>query len=308
MKIAVIGPGSMGLLYGAKLSVCADVCLIGNNVDHVRDINKYGVTMKRGKETHNFKVRAVISSNEEEPADLVMICTKAYVTRDALFANQNLIGKDTYLLTLQNGAGHEEILKEFADVDHILIGTTTQGSYRVNPRTIVNSGLGETVFGRIRESKEKGTADEEKINQIAALFEEAGFPCSVSDNIKYIVWNKLMINASSSVLSGVLGTAQGYVAENENAWDICCELIREMCEIAAGEGCNFDCGEQTERIRKHLKAAPGGFTSIYSDLENKRKTEVDYISGAVVRSAVRQGKRAFAHEMMIKLVHAMEQK
>ncbi|MCR5100205.1 MAG: hypothetical protein K6B41_02475 [Butyrivibrio sp.] len=115
-----------------------------------------------------------------------------------------------------------------------------------------------------------------------------------------------MINASSSVLSGVLGCAQGYVAENEYAWGICKDLITEICEAAKADGCEFNVDEQINRIKKHLEAAPGGYTSIYSDLQNNRKTEVDYISGAVVRAAKKQGRNAPTHEMMVKLVHAME--
>ncbi|MCR5230836.1 MAG: ketopantoate reductase family protein [Solobacterium sp.] len=304
MKIAVLGPGSMGLLYGSKLSGQADVFLVGNNEEHIRLINKNGITVKRGKEMSHYNIRAVVSAADEEPVDLIMLCTKAYVTHDALDACRNLIGKDTCLLTLQNGLGHEDILRDFTDDEHILIGTTTLGSYRVNSYTIVNSGLGETVIGRIGEHNKDNDA---KVGQIAEIFEKAGFPCKVTDNIKFIVWNKLMINASSSVLSGVLGKPQGFVAENMYAWDICCDLIRELCDIAGGEGCRFEFAEQAERIKNHLKAAPGGYTSIYSDLQNKRMTEVDYISGAVVRAAHRQGKKVPTHELMVKLVHALEQ-
>ncbi len=303
MKIAVIGPGAMGLLYGSKLSTSAEVCLIGNNEDHINEINEHGVTIKRGEEIRNYKVRAAISGAIQEPVDLVILFTKAYVTKSALEANRGLIGKDTVLLTLQNGAGHEDILKGFADEYHILIGTTTQGSSRENAHTIINSGLGDTVIGRIKEPKD---SEDKIVTEIAEVFEKAGFPCKVSDNIRYTVWNKLMINASSSVLSGILLSSQGYVAENESAWNICCNLISEICEVANGEGCSFDRDEQIKRISDHLKAAPGGYTSIYSDLKNKRKTEVDYISGAVVASAKKQGKRAYTHEMMVDLVHAME--
>ena len=115
-----------------------------------------------------------------------------------------------------------------------------------------------------------------------------------------------MINASSSVLSGVLQQAQGYVVANAYAWEICQDLIREICDIAAGEGCSFDPREQIERIRTHLQNAPGGYTSIYVDIQNSRKTEVDYISGAVVRAAQKQGKSVPAQTMMVRLVHAME--
>ena len=210
------------------------------------------------------------------------------------------------LLTLQNGAGHEDILREFTDDAHILIGTTTQGTYRENIHTIVNSGLGEPVIGPPEELKEEDPAVMEAAREIAELFEKAGFPCKVNRNIRFTVWNKLMINASSSVLSGIPGKPQGFVAENASAWDICCDLIREICEAAEGEGCHFDYEEQAGRIKRHLQAAPGGYTSICSDLQNRRKTEADYISGAVVRAALKQGRRAFVHEMMLKLVHAME--
>ena len=305
MKIAVIGPGAMGLLYGAKLSQCAEVVLVGNNEEHIKEINDNGITLKRDREEAIFHVPAVMNGQVEEPADMVVLFTKAYLTEEALEQNKALIGPDTVLLTLQNGAGHEEVLSKFTDKKNILIGTTAQGSYRENAHTIVNSGLGDTTIGSVSDEfigAEKITG----IEEIRAVFEQSDFPCIISDNIRHTVWNKLMINASSSVLSGVLGVNQGYVVENSNAWEICKDLIREICMTAAGEGYSFDEEEQIERIANHLKNAPGGYTSIYADLKNGRKTEVDYISGAVVRAAKRQGKTVPTQIMMVRMVHAME--
>ena len=305
MKIAVIGPGAMGLLYGAKLSKCAEVILVGNNAEHVKEINDNGITLKRDGEETVFRVPAVLSGQIEEPTDMVILFTKAYLTEEALEQNKALIGPDTVLLTLQNGAGHEEKLSKFAEKKNILIGTTAQGSYRENAHTIVNSGLGDTAIGAISEDF-AGTGESIGIEEIKNVFEKSDFPCIVSNNIRYTVWNKLMINASSSVLSGVLSVNQGYVVENSNAWEICKDLIREICATAAGEGYPFDEKEQTERIANHLKNAPGGYTSIYADLKNGRKTEVDYISGAVVKAAERQGKTVPTQIMMVRMVHAME--
>ena len=305
MKIAVIGPGAMGLLYGAKLSQCAEVVLVGNNEEHIKEINDNGITLKRDREEAIFHVPAVMNGQVEEPADMVVLFTKAYLTEEALEQNKALIGPDTVLLTLQNGSGHEEVLSKFTDKKNILIGTTAQGSYRENAHTIVNSGLGDTTIGSVSDEfigAEKITG----IEEIRAVYEKSNFPCIISDNIRHTVWNKLMINASSSVLSGVLGVNQGYVVENSNAWEICKDLIREICMTAAGEGYSFDEEEQIERIANHLKNAPGGYTSIYADLKNGRKTEVDYISGAVVRAAKRQGKTVPTQIMMVRMVHAME--
>lgn len=298
-KIAVIGPGAMGLLYGAKLSACAEVILIGNNAAHVKEINDNKVTLKRDKSETVYHVPAVLNGQITQPVELVILFTKAYLTEEALEQNKALIGPDTVLLTLQNGAGHEEVLSKFTDRKHILIGTTAQGSYRENAHTIVNSGLGDTAIGAISD-------DFVGIEKIGEVFETSGFPCKISNNIKQMVWNKLMINASSSVLSGVLGVNQGYVSQNSSAWEICKDLIREICEIATGEGYSFDAEEQIERIANHLKNAPGGYTSIYADLKNGRKTEVDYISGSVVKAAKRQGKAVPTQALMVHMVRAME--
>ena len=306
MKLAVIGPGSMGLLYGGKLSAVTDTILVGNNLANLKELNTHGVTILRGEQAVTCPVKAVQNGALHEPADVILLFTKAYLTQEALEANRALIGKDTFLLTLQNGKGHEETLLQFTDEQHILIGTTAQGSSRRNAHTIVHSGLGDTVFGALRSELLQEKTFAEKAEAIRDVFERAGFPCFLSDNIAFTVWNKLMINASSSVLSGILQKPQGYVIENPWAWLICKKLIREICDAAAGEGCFFDREEQTERICSHLRKAPEGYTSIYSDLNAGRRTEVDVISGAVVDAAKRQGKEAPVSELMVQLVHAME--
>ena len=307
MKITVIGPGAMGLLFGGKLAACADVSLVGSNVRNLEEINAKGVTIKRGDSSVTRMVPAYRGGSCSEPADVVMLFTKAYQIRDVLTENRRLIGPDTLLLTLQNGAGHDRVMREFADSAHVLIGTTKQGSSRESASVIINSGLGETVFGGTAAEGEQGP-DPARMEELRAVFEKAGFPCAVSDNIRFEVWNKLMINASASVLSGVLQVAQGYVAENESAWSICQDLIREICLAAAGEGAVFDPEEQILRVREHLRNAPGGFTSIYSDLKNGRKTEADFICGAVVRAAQDQGLRVPVQETILRLVHAMEER
>ncbi len=128
----------------------------------------------------------------------------------------------------------------------------------------------------------------------------------IADNIRQMVWNKLMINASSSVLSGVLQVKQGYIAENPDAFEMCKNLIKDICIVANAMGMSFDVDEQITRLYNHLKNAPDGLTSIYSDLKKGRKTEVDYISGAVVNAAGKKGINVPAQDMMVHMVHAME--
>ena len=149
MKTAVIGPGSMGLLFGGKLSRNTEVILIGSNAERVRAINNDHITIKRDGQAQTYSVRAFTGGTAEGPVDLIILFTKAYITRRALEQNAQLIGENTLILTLQNGAGHEEILQEFVPKDRILLGTTNQGSYRESANVIVHSGLGETTIGSL---------------------------------------------------------------------------------------------------------------------------------------------------------------
>lgn len=299
MNIAVIGPGAMGLLYAAKLSLAADTVLIGNNKENIKLINQNGVTVKRGNSAHHYLVPAYLSGEYKGKADLVLLFTKGYLTETALNQNKNIIGRDTVILTLQNGAGHEEVLRKFTDDRHILIGTTQQGSSRENPYTVINSGLGETVFGSLSQEFSDGS-------KYLAVFEKEGFPCSYSNDIYKMIWNKLMINASSSILSGILQVNQGYIAENAEAWEQCKNLIAEVCDAAKVSGYIFDKDEQYSRIYRHLKNAPDGYTSIYADLKYGRKTEADSISGAVVRAAEAGGIKVPYQTEAVRKVHSME--
>ena len=76
MKAAVIGPGSMGLLYGSRLSACADVCLVGRSRDHVDEMNEKGITVRRGEEERLYRVRAVLPGEEKEAQDLIIFSRK----------------------------------------------------------------------------------------------------------------------------------------------------------------------------------------------------------------------------------------
>ena len=87
---------------------------------------------------------------------------------------------------------------------------------------------------------------------------------------------------------------------------MCKSLIRDICTVANAEGMSFDEEEQINRLYNHLKNAPGGLTSIYAHLKNGRKTEVDYISGAVVNAAIKNIIKVPAQEMIVHMVHAME--
>ena len=124
MRIAVIGAGAMGSIYGGHLSQNNEVYLVDTAAPVVEHIRKEGLKIQENGQDVIYRPQAMTSTEGLEPVDLVILFVKSLFSRAALSGNKSLIGPDTYVMTLQNGSGHEDILGEFVDQDHIVIGTT----------------------------------------------------------------------------------------------------------------------------------------------------------------------------------------
>ena len=112
MRIAVIGAGAMGSVYGGLLSVHDDVTLIDTNKALVDHINSEGLCIAYKGEDRIYHPRATVSSEGIDPVDLIIVFVKSPYTDAALSAAKGLIGPDTYLMSLQNGGGHERSVRK----------------------------------------------------------------------------------------------------------------------------------------------------------------------------------------------------
>ena len=104
MRIAVIGAGAMGSIYGGHLSQHNDVLLVDTNEKVVEQVANNGLLIDEDGTTHTYHPGAVSNTKGQEPADLVILFVKALFSRAALEGNRGLIGPNTRLMTLQNGA------------------------------------------------------------------------------------------------------------------------------------------------------------------------------------------------------------
>ena len=204
-------------------------------------------------------------------------------------------------MTLQNGSGHEETLLKYADRAHVVIGTTQHNSAVLGFGEIRHGGNGKTCIGGL-------DGDSQRLAPIAQAFTACGLETVCDDRVQRLIWDKLFTNASASVLTGVLQVPMGFIVRDAHAWALCETLVREAAAVAAGDGFAFDAEEKLAQVRAVCERSPEGLTSIYADLRDGRRTEVDTISGSVVRASRRNGVPAPTHEAMIELVHAMEAK
>lgn len=302
MRIAVIGAGAMGSIYGGHLSQNNEVYLVDTAAPVVEHIRKEGLKIQENGQDVIYRPQAMTSTEGLEPVDLVILFVKSLFSRAALSGNKSLIGPDTYVMTLQNGSGHEDILGEFVDQDHIVIGTTEDNGAVLGLGHIRRGGEGNTNVGMLVEDKDGF------LPKLKEAFDCCGFNVKIHANIQQLIWDKLFTNVSLSAVTGILQVDMGYIASNEYAWAMTRRLIKEAVAVAKAMGREADEEAIAAKVRKTSEMSPNGCTSIRADLRDGRKSEVDTISGSVVRAAAKVGVPVPSHEFVVNMVHALEGK
>lgn len=279
MKIAIIGSGAMGSLYGGILAENGhDVYFIDVFKDHVEAINKRGLCIvKDNKERFIKNAKAVVDSSSIGVVDLAIVFVKSTITDIAIEGNKNIIGKDTIVLTLQNGLGNIEKINKVVDRTQIIVGTSANGASFIEPGKIRHSGHGGTVLGEISGEK---TNRIKKIHEIMDL-EELG-NAKVSGSVMSLIWEKLIVNCGINPLTALTNLKNGELLENRESEEILEMVVAEAIEVAKRSNINLSF-DNADYCKEVCRATSENQSSMLSDVLNKRRTEIMNINGAIVR-------------------------
>lgn len=301
MKIGIIGAGAMGCLYASLLSKNNDVTLLDVSETAVKAINEKGIIMSsgdiEGKKT--YKVKATFSGELEETPELLIVFVKDTATRAALKSNSSLIKENTLLLSLQNGLGNFEIMEEFAHKNQILLGTTKHNCVALRAGEIYHSGSGITHIGSPAGNKEAA-------QKITEIFNACDIQTQACEDVKRLLWQKLFINMTINSVTSLLDANISIISDSENASNASKKLIEEAVKVAAADGEKFDADQVYSEVISTAKVLGTGKASMCQDMENRRKTEIDFINGAVVRLGKKYGIETPYHSLIVDLIHAKE--
>lgn len=304
MKIAIIGAGAMGCLYGAKLSTVEsnEVFLIDIRQDYIDAINTEGIFVEENGVVFNYK-RVVGSTdpNKIGPVDLAVIFVKSTETAEAASGTRAIFGKDTIALTLQNGLGNLDILCERMDKRNIIAGTTAHGAYMIGPGRVCHAGYGKTVIGDPYESKDR------RLNGICGLFNAAGIETAVSDNVLGLIWDKLLVNVGINALTALTELLNGQLLCYPEIESILEEAVNEAWLVAKAKGINLGFTDPVAHTKEICRSTALNRSSMLQDILLKRKTEIDMINGAIVREGGALGISTPVNMVLANLVKFKEQ-
>jgi 2-dehydropantoate 2-reductase len=297
----------MGSLFGGYLSRQNDVWLIDVDRSKVDVIRNGGVTIREPDAESVFHPNAVSDASGLGPMDVMIVFVKALRSREALETNRHLIGETTFLMSLQNGASHEDTMLDFVPRERVILGTTQHNSSQIAPGKIHHGGGGKTFIGLL-DAGSAALTDSAALDPIAEAFRRCGFDTTVSADIRKQIWKKLFLNASASAMTAILQVKLGYLADNAHAWELTKRLIGEAVAVANAEKHDFEAEQIAAEIKAVLVNAREGYTSIYADIRDGNRTEVDTVSGSVVGKARRLGVPVPNLEFVVDLIHAMEER
>lgn len=300
MRIAIVGAGAMGSIFGARLARAGeDVLLVDVSTKLVEKINSDGVTIVSTDEASTTKVAAT-TTPADGPCDAVLFFVKCYHTRAAADLAAPLVGEDTVVATLQNGWGNGDVLAERFGGERTVVGVTYNSGIIRGLGEVGHTGVGPTFIGPYVGSST------EHARPIGDALARAGFEVDVTDDAKTAVWKKLVLNCATLPTAALTRLTAGALGDS-NVLELAHALAREATTVARALGYDIDPDERVSTITANLRNGGSGKASMLQDVEGGRRTEIGVISGAVVAAAAEHDVQVPLTKAMLTLVEGLEQ-
>lgn len=293
MEIGIIGAGSIGMLFASYIGKWFKVTLYTRTKEQANEINKYGLILQKGSQQTVSIVKAVPFTDWHGKDDLTIIAVKQYQLNLIVEKINELHINLKNLLFLQNGMGHLKLFEQLP-VENIFVGSVEHGALKANSFTVSHNGEGVTNIAVFR-------GDSSPIKQFTALV-PLEFPIVFKTDFYEMLLNKLIINAVINPLTAILQVKNGELIENRYYFQGLKILFAEISSI-------FDLEkpeEHFEQIMNICLKTAGNCSSMLTDIEAKRKTEVDAILGFILEEAKRKGKVASKIESFYYLIKGKE--
>jgi 2-dehydropantoate 2-reductase len=304
MRVAVVGAGAMGSIFGAAFHDAGnDVSLVELNPATVEAVRQHGLHVERRDGRVDRYVIPITSDPAElgGPVDLAVFQVKGFATPSAAELVRPIVSADTIVLTLQNGMGNEGVLLGAFPGRPVLIGNSIHSSLVTAPGRVNHTGVRPTYIGPAR-AEWQPAAD-----RVAAALEGSGFEVHALNehDIHHQIWAKFVLNCGSLPTCALSGLSTEDFGKNEAMLRLCDELVRETCAIAAAAGFPLDVEDRVAMNRDLFRTA-GGKASMLQDIEARRRTEIDTINGAALLHAELHGVPAPLNRAMVALVKGRE--
>jgi 2-dehydropantoate 2-reductase len=301
MKIVIMGAGAIGSLYGGLLSLKGghEVILVGRQ-HHVTAIKSHGLRIKGVLGDHTIYLDATTEPCDIQDVDYIFLTTKTYDTANAAECIHPLVENGAYVILLQNGIGTEQIAADVLGSRRILRATTCMGSIITGDGEVTCTGEGITEIGsHFPENKDI-------VEAVAAMLEGVGLETHACNNIESVVWTKAIVNCGINPIAALTGLTNGEVYADMHLRKLIVNLVTETSQVAHALGINLTTDNPIRYVLGTAKATGANINSMLQDIKSHKRTEIESITGYVVKCARELGIKTPFSDAIYGLIKALE--
>jgi 2-dehydropantoate 2-reductase len=300
-RIAVVGAGAVGGYFGGMFARAgAPIVFVGRK--HFADaIESKGLVLERSHGQEGIPIEATTEISAVRDCSLILLCVKANDTSATATQMAPFLRRDTTVVCLQNGVDNAERVRAAANV--LVFPAVVYVAVSVpEPGRVKHLARGDLIVG----------PPSEKATNTAKVFERAGIPCRISENIEGELWVKLLRNCALNAISALGDARYGEIAQDADAKQLMQNIVDEVLAVARAAGIvmpgvdDLDSG-MAAAMELAMQMADA-FSSTAQDLNRHQPTEIDALNGYISRRGAELGVSVPVNHALFTLVKLAEQK
>lgn len=292
MRVLIVGAGALGSVFGCLLRDKGHEVGLLEPSSRLDDARELGLRVSGLFGEHACAGFALYSSHLDVPADyydLVLITVKSFHTAEAAKQIAPKVGENALVISLQNGLGNYETIRDEVGEHRALAGRVIFGA-----RMIERAHAEVTVYAEpVMIGSPVNAVDMARLDEIARAFSDAGIPAQATGEISKFIWSKMLYNCSLNPLSALLNVPYGRLLDSEATKNLMRQIVDEMFAVARAAKIELFWTEPEEYIEllfgKLVPDTAAHFASMAQDLQAGRRTEIEALNGAIVRLGEESG-------------------
>ncbi len=299
-RFCIVGAGVIGSLFAGHLASVSDVSVLTRRREHADALNREGLRIS-GRSDRHARVTATDDPSQLVPFDVAIVATKASGLEAAVGALTGRFPEAT-VMTVLNGIGAEEIVREHGPWPVVSAVTFMSGTRYADTHVeyILDT---ETWLGPYEDTSF------EHVQEIADTIVASGLKAEALPDLRPAQWSKLIFNAAINPVAALTGLPHdAHFAAEDGPGDLghlVHGLVDEGKAVARAAGIELHDDPWEMNVLATRRGA-AHYPSMLEDVDAHRETEIDLITGSLVREAGKHGVPVPLHTMLHGLVKGKE--
>lgn len=279
MRIFVIGTGGVGGYFGARLTEAGENVTFVARGAHLEAIKSRGLTVYSALgDMHLKDVQCTENTRDIGHADIVMIAVKLWATDEAIQTAKPLLGKNTGIISFQNGILAEESLIAAYSSQHAMGGVANIAALIEEPGVIRHNGnMASLAFGELNNTQS------ERAQSLLTACSRANIKAEIPDDINRAIWEKYIRLVTMSAMTTLCRMPIGPIRDEVHTRNLLSQILAEIIDVGKAKGLKFSDNVLQEQLDIIDGYPPSMVASMCGDLRRGYPLEVPWFSGTIAR-------------------------